>query len=183
MTITLVLVALSVGLSNFAASIGMGITGVDMRLRLEIGVVFGVFETGMPVVGVLLGQQVSSGIGSESRWVGAGLLMLTGLYGIARERFPRTHATRAQPNRLLQLLVAGLALSIDNLAIGFALGTNHVNLLLTVVVIGAGSVSMSLIGLEIGRHLGERFRFGAYGELLGNLVLVAVGVAIATGVL
>ena len=47
------------------------------------------------------------------------------------------------------LLVSGAALSIDNLAVGFALGAFHVSLALAAIVIGVISISMSLIGLEL----------------------------------
>jgi manganese efflux pump family protein len=57
-----------------------------------------------------------------------------------------------------------------------ALGTFHVSLAVAAVVIGAVSVTLSLIGLELGNRIGER------GELLGGLVLIGVGAAIATGV-
>jgi putative Mn2+ efflux pump MntP len=48
-------------------------------------------------------------------------------------------------------------------------------------VIGAVSVTLSLIGLELGALIGTRT--GEWGELLGGLILMAVGVAIAAGVL
>ena len=80
-----------------------------------------------------------------------------------------------------RLLVTGLALSIDNLAVGFALGTYHVSLVLAAVVIGAVSVALSLIGLELGHRLGART--GEWGELTGGLVLIGVGAAIAAGAL
>ncbi len=80
-----------------------------------------------------------------------------------------------------KLLVSGLALSIDNLAVGFALGTYHVALLTAAALIGAVSVTMALAGLELGRLLGSRI--GERGEALGGIVLVGVGIAIATGLL
>jgi manganese efflux pump family protein len=78
------------------------------------------------------------------------------------------------------LLVTGAALSVDNLAVGFALGTFHVSLVLAAIVIGAISVSMSLIGLELGGRIGTRV--GERGELLGGLVLIGVGVVVASGI-
>ena len=80
-----------------------------------------------------------------------------------------------------RLLVTGAALSIDNLAVGFALGTFHVSLVLAAVIIGAVSVTLSLIGLELGSRIGSKT--GERGELLGGLVLIGVGAAIATGLL
>jgi putative Mn2+ efflux pump MntP len=56
-----------------------------------------------------------------------------------------------------------------------------VNLVVAAIVIGAVSVALSLAGLELGRYLGDRA--GDRGEILGGLVLIGVGVAIAAGVL
>ena len=43
----LLLVAASLGLSNFAAAIAIGVSGVAARTRLRVGIVFGLFEAGM----------------------------------------------------------------------------------------------------------------------------------------
>jgi putative Mn2+ efflux pump MntP len=52
--LALLLVALSLGLSNFAAAIGIGVTGVDAGTRLRVGLIFGISEAGMPILGLLL---------------------------------------------------------------------------------------------------------------------------------
>jgi putative Mn2+ efflux pump MntP len=55
--VALLLVAVSLGLSNFAAAVGIGVAGIDGRTRLRVGVVVvGAFEAGMPIVGLLLGH-------------------------------------------------------------------------------------------------------------------------------
>ncbi len=69
---------------------------------------------------------------------------------------------------------------MDNLAVGFALGAYHVGVLLAAVVIGAVSVTLSLVGLELGNRLGAKT--GGRSEFIGGLVLIAVGAAIAAGV-
>jgi putative Mn2+ efflux pump MntP len=48
-------------------------------------------------------------------------------------------------------------------------------------VIGSVSVAMSLAGLELGARLGERVAHSS--DLLSGVILIAVGVAIAVGVL
>ena len=53
--------------------------------------------------------------------------------------------------------------------------------MLAAVIIGAVSVTLSLIGLELGSRIGSKT--GERGELLGGLVLIGVGAAIATGLL
>jgi manganese efflux pump family protein len=184
--VALVLVAVSLGLSNFAAAIGIGVSGIDARTRLRVGVIFGVFETGMPILGLLLGRSLAATLGHAAHWTGAALLIATGLYAVIQAlRSPSSPDGQGSAvpagQRTGRLLVTGAALSIDNLAVGFALGTFHVSLALAVIVIGAVSVSMSLIGLELGSRIGTRT--GERGELLGGLVLIAVGVAVASGIL
>ena len=184
--LALLLVALSLGLSNFAAAVGIGVSGIDARTRLRVGVIFGLFETAMPIVGLLLGRSLASSLGHAAHWIGAALLMATGLYAIV-QAIRRPHRYRDQDQaapagqRTGRLLVTGAALSIDNLAVGFALGTFHVSLVLAAVIIGAVSVTLSLIGLELGSRIGSKT--GERGELLGGLVLIGVGAAIATGLL
>ena len=185
--IALLLVAVSLGLSNFAASVGIGVTGIDARTRLRVGVIFGLFETCMPIVGLLLGHSLAATLGHAAHWIGAGLLIATGLYALAqavRNRGSQDTDDQAAPAGLLptgRLLITGLALSIDNLAVGFALGTYHVNITVAAIVIGAVSVALSLLGLELGSRIGSRA--GERGEIIGGVVLIGVGIAIATGVI
>lgn len=185
--LALLLVAASLGLSNFAASVGIGASGVDRRMRLRVGLVFGFFETAMPIAGLLAGRGVADNLGSATRWIGGGLLIATGVYGLIQSgvgrRNPGASAedTGPGPQPLGRLLVTGLALSVDNLAVGFALGTVHVSLPVAVLVIGAVSVTLSLLGLELGHRLSTRI--GDRGEILGGVVLIGVGIAVAAGTL
>jgi manganese efflux pump family protein len=190
--IALLLAAVAVGLSNLAASIGIGVTGVDARTRVQVGLVFGAFEAGMPVVGLLIGQQTAADLGQAVRWLGAILLMLVGASGLvrslrdSRKRPAEGAAEEAEaPDRPLhglgRLLLAGLVLSLDNLVVGFALGTYQVSILAGAVVIGAVSVAMSLAGLELGGLLGRWV--GRRSEQMSGVILILVGVAIAGGAL
>ena len=184
--LALLLVAVSLGLSNFAAAIGIGVAGVDAGTRLRVGLIFGMFEAGMPILGLLLGHSLARALGSAAHWIGAALLIATGGYAVlqaVRGQGREEHQPSAGGDQLRtgRLLVTGIALSIDNLAVGFALGAYHVNLVLAAVIIGVVSVTLSLAGLELGDRLGTKI--GERGELIGGLVLIAVGIAIASGVL
>ena len=186
--VAVLLVALSLGLSNFAASVGIGVNGVGARTRLRVGVIFGLFETGMPILGLLLGHGLAHALGHAAHWIAAGLLIGTGLYALVQAVRKRSRGhdhdhdravTGSQP--IGRLLVTGIALSIDNLAVGFALGSYHASLAVAAVVIGLVSVALSLLGLELGSRLGAKT--GERGELIGGVVLIGVGVAIAAGVI
>jgi putative Mn2+ efflux pump MntP len=182
----LLLVAASVGMSNFAAAIAIGVSGVDAKTRLRVGLVFGTFEAGMPIVGLVLGKQVAGPLGHAARWVGAGLLIAVGCYAlVSAARGQRSPAAGgpARPVRLghSRLLLSGLALSLDNLVVGFALGTYNTSIIEGAIVIGAVSVVLSLIGLELGARIGRWA--GERGEQLAGVMLISVGIAIAAGAL
>jgi manganese efflux pump family protein len=185
--IGLFVAAVAVGLGNFAASIGIGLSGVDNRTRLRIGVVFGFFEAAMPVLGLLAGQSIAGPMGHIGHYVGAGLLVLTGGYILWKARsggeasileVEDLKRNRLTPSRLL---VMGLALSLDNLVVGFALSLYDVSLAIAALVIGVVSVAMSLGGLELGQRLGRRFE--EWSEELSGAVLILVGVALGSGVM
>src|ERR1700761_5959270 len=140
--VALLLVAVSLGLSNLAAAVGIGVTGIDARTRLRVGLTFGLFETAMPLIGLLLGHSLAGSLGHAAHWIGAGLLMATGGYALVQAARGRPeHKTGEQEAgeqktgegpgaadmRTGPLLVTGLALSVDNLAVGFALGTYRVS--------------------------------------------------------
>jgi putative Mn2+ efflux pump MntP len=178
----LILVAVSLGLSNFAAAIGIGISGISARTRLKVGIIFGLFEAGMPIAGLLLGHGLAHALGHSARWISAGLLIATGAWAVIQAvRGDRPAAPAPDQQSTGRLVITGLAISVDNLAVGFALGAFHVNLAVAAVTIGGISVALSLIGLELGAQIGARA--GQRGELLGGLVLIAVGAAIAAGLM
>jgi len=193
--VALLFAAVAVGLSNLAAAIGIGVTGVNARVRLQVGAVFGVFESGMPVVGLLIGQRFASVLGQAVRWPGAILLIVIG--GQALVRSIRDGRRQAAPDagpggaagaalaggsqHIGRLLASGLVLSLDNLVVGFALGTYGVGIAEGAILIGAISVAMSLLGLELGGLLGRWA--GHRSEQMSGLILILVGAAIAGGAL
>jgi manganese efflux pump family protein len=175
----LLLVAVALGLSNLAAAVGLGVAGTGKRARLRVGVVFGVFETGMPLAGLLLGHGLAHALGPAARWIGAAVLIAAGGHALvqAARRGARDGGGQTPAPGTGRLLLTGLALSLDNLAVGFALGACHVALVLAAAVIGAVSVALSLLGLELGALLSART--GDRSELLSGLILIAVGIALA----
>jgi putative Mn2+ efflux pump MntP len=189
--LALAMVAVSVGFGNLAAAIGLGVGGVSMATRIRVLLTFGLFEAAMPIVGLLIGDRLATSIGREAKWVGAGLLIAVGCYGIitfvrniriSRQQAPGAPEGRSSGRReLVKVAVSAFALSLDNLIAGFALGSYQVNLVVGGLVFGVVSIAMSLAGLEFGARLGGWV--GESGEMIGGVVLVGVGLALGFGVL
>jgi len=226
--IALLLVALALGVDNLAVSLGIGVSGVHGAMRVRVAVIFGLFEAGMPLLGMAAGRAVAGDLGSAAPWLGGGLLAAVGVYQLCASpggkrqppgppavsasrhrirlagRAPRNHGDppqlpgspeapladarfasratgRSSPWGTGRLLVSGLAMSIDNLVVGLALGAYHVSIVVAALVIGIVSVAMALAGLELGARIGAAL--GERGELAGAAVLIAVGVVMAAGLL
>ena len=197
--LALLLLAAALGLSNMAAAIGIGVGGVDGGTRVRIAVVFGLFEAGMPVLGLVLGHRLADSLGQAARWLGGAVLIAVGVWGLVHAwRAPEHGAPeggapgaaeggeRARPQRtgrqpIGRMLIGGLVLSGDNLAAGFALGAYHTGIVMAAVVFGVVSVAMSLVGLELGARIGAAA--GERSELIACALLIVVGVIIAAGVL
>ena len=87
--LALLLLAAALGLDNFAAAIGIGVGGVRGATRVRVAVVFGLFEAGMPVLGLLLGHGLADSLGEVARWLGGAVLIAVGLIqgaGLVRAR-------------------------------------------------------------------------------------------------
>lgn len=180
--ITLLLVGLSVGLDNFAASIAIGLGGVKKALRVRIALVFGLFEALMPIIGIIMGKKLVAIIGGNANLIGGTLLVATGIFLVISAL---RHTDDREVNKATQgwgkLIIAALSISIDNLIIGFGLITNHQSLWLMAGVFGTISISLAFIGIELGSRLGSKVE--EYSEVLSGIILVAVGIALGFKIL
>lgn len=179
--LALLLAAGSLGLNNFAASIAIGLSGIDRAARVRIAVVFGLFEAAMPVVGLLIGREVAHSLGSAAHTIGGLLLIAVGVQMTVAARSGAKAPLRIADSGMGTLLLLAAALSIDNLVVGFALGAYRVPVALGVAIIAVVSVGLSLVGLELGARLGANVTRGS--GLISGIVLIGVGVAILTKLL
>jgi putative Mn2+ efflux pump MntP len=175
----LILAAFAVGLGNFGASIGIGLSGVTGAMRIRVALVFGVFEAGMPLVGLLAGRGVAHELGNTSRYAGGALLIAIGAWQLAQTVRARRRGVLAPPIAMRRLLLTALALSMDNLVVGFSLGVQHTSLAEAIAVFAVVSVGLSLLGLEFGRRLAAAVEVSS--QYLAGIVLVAVGILVAVG--
>jgi putative Mn2+ efflux pump MntP len=177
--VALLVVAVALGLNNFGASIAIGVSGVNRRTELKVATVFGLCDVVMPAAGMLIGRGVAGALGPAARWAGAGILAVAAVWGLVEALRGGGDAPRAQAWHGWRLLVSGAALSLDDLAVGLALGTVRYPIVLAVSLFGLMSFVMSIIGLKLGGKLGKAA--GEHGEVVGAVVLIGISGAMAMG--
>ena len=102
--LALLLLAAALGLDNLAAALGIGVGGVRGATRVRVAVVFGLFEAGMPVLGLVLGHRLADSLGLAARWLGGAVLIAFGVYGLIHAR---REAGRRKAPRLTSVSSSG----------------------------------------------------------------------------
>ena len=174
-----IVLVLSLGVDTLAIALAMGMAGLPRSVWLRAALVVGAVEGGMPLLGIILGRAAST------RWesaveCGAGVLLLIlgcrELYEVASgddESEEAERIERAAQGSLLTLIVAGLAVSMDELVVGVAMGAAHTGYALTLAYIPVQAFAATFIGLALGRRAGERM--GRAAELFAGLLLAGLG--------
>jgi putative Mn2+ efflux pump MntP len=174
--LTLLLVALGVSADAFAVSLAKGLQMRRLHRvdALAIATTFGVFQALMPLLGWFLGSRLRGYITSVDHWVAFGLLAVIGGKMIWESlRHDSSDEAEEQRVGLRELLVLGIATSIDALAVGISMAFLEVAIIPAVILIGVTTFVLSLGGVALGHRAGIRFRGPA--ELVGGLILIAIG--------
>ena len=176
--VEMLLIAVGLAMDAFAVSLGVGATQYahGFRPAFRLAFHFGLFQMLMPAAGWLAGAAVVEKFAAVDHWIAFGLLALVG-GRMVREGLGKgeSHPPR-DPSRGLTLIVLCVATSIDALAVGLSLAMLKVRILYPVLVIGAVTGSLSLVGLKAGKRLGAMF--GKRMEVFGGLVLLVIGIRI-----
>ncbi len=171
----LIALVLPLGLDSFAVAAALGVAGLTASRGAQITFMFTAFEAGMPLVGLGLGAPLGHAIGGVADYVAAGLLLAFGVFTlISREREGRVEELAAEAGP--KMLLLGLSISLDELAIGFTLGLLRLPVVLVLVLIAVQTVVLVQVGLRLGGRLSMRWREGA--ERLAGVVLACLGLVL-----
>jgi putative Mn2+ efflux pump MntP len=176
--ITIVAVALGLSLDTFAVSLSYGVIRkkIVFRQAARIGVIFSVFQAGLLVTGYFLGSIISDEVKAADHWVALFLLTILGLKmiidGVRRGR----HEEVKDYSNLITLLTAAVGTSIDAFAIGISFALLDIRIWYSAVIIAIVTFVSSMIAIRIGKSAGNRL--GNRVELIGGLILIAIGIKI-----
>ena len=175
--LTLVLIAIALGIDAFAVSLSAGayLVRADVRQTFRLSFHFGLFQFLMPVLGWLAGSELVGIIQEIDHWVAFGLLALIGGKMIW-ESLHGSEKMKKDVTRGWSLVALSVATSIDALAVGFSLSLIGTEIVLPAVLIGVVAGLMSVIGVRLGERVSGMF--GRRVEFVGGLVLLFIGVRI-----
>lgn len=175
--IEVLLIAVGVSMDAFAVSVAKGISAhrVGWRHALLAGSWFGGFQALMPCIGYFLGLGFATFIGQWDHWVAWSLLSLIGA-NMVKESFSKDEDEVAGGWGFWHMLTLAVATSIDALAVGVSFAFLEMSIWMPIIIIGITTMMFSIAGVLLGKKVGERFKSKA--ELVGGLVLIAIGIKI-----
>jgi putative Mn2+ efflux pump MntP len=180
----IVLIAVGLSADAFSVSIGNGMSmpEADGKKSLAIAAAFGGFQAAMPLAGYFAGQTFTGYIAAYDHIVAIVLLSFIGgrmVYGGMKARKEGAKSGRAGGLSAGSLLVQAVATSIDALIVGVgfaAMGLSAGESAKTVILIGSITFALSFVGVQAGRKIGAQL--GARAEIIGGLILIAIGIKI-----
>jgi putative Mn2+ efflux pump MntP len=176
--ITIFVLAIGLGVDAFSVAIGIGAANKAKSWLpvVRLSFAFGIFQFVMPLIGWLAGSTVVGLIENFDHWIAFGLLVLIGGKMIREGFGEENDVEREDQTRGWPLLLLSVATSIDALAVGFSISLLKTPVLFPAVIIGVVCFIMTAVGMIFGKGLAKIF--GRKVEILGGLVLIAIGVKI-----
>jgi len=177
--LTIIFIAIGLAMDAFAVSVAAGGACRDMKTRhgVRMAFFFGGFQAIMPLIGWLAGLGLKDTIAAYDHWVAFGLLAAVGGKMIYESfKLDPKDSEQASPTNIMTLLILSVATSIDALAVGMSLSLITDDIFGAVAIIGVITFALSYAGYRIGRKMGHFFEKKI--EILGGLILIAIGVKI-----
>ena len=178
MSITeLFILAVGLSMDAFAVSIckGLSMPKMNWRHASVIGLYFGGFQAGMPLLGYFLGIGFQERIQAIDHWIAFVLLGIIGFNMIKESREDDEEESVDASIAFKVMLVLAVATSIDALAVGVTFAFLNVDIIPAITFIGVTTFLFSVAGVKIGNVFGTRYKSKA--EFAGGLILIPLALA------
>ncbi|MGJ0845472.1 manganese efflux pump MntP [Tissierella praeacuta] len=179
----LFIIAVGLSMDAFAVSIckGLSINKISIKKAGIVGLYFGIFQAGMPLIGYFFGVRFHDKITYLDHWIAFILLVFIGLNMVRESRNCECEIEDGSKSNnsidyslsFKNMSVLAIATSIDALAVGITFAFLNVNIVPAVSFIGIVTFILSMIGVKIGNTFGNRCKSKA--ELVGGLILIFMG--------
>ena len=174
------LLGLGLAMDAFSVSVASGLAEPDMKKENAIGIpaVFALFQFAMPLAGWVLVRTIAEKFAVFRKlipWIALILLCFIGGKMLAEALSKNGSASAVKG--LKDLLILGIATSIDALSAGLAISEYGVkDAALCALTVGLTTFAVCLAGIYAGKKIGSRISQKA--AVLGGIILIAIGIEI-----
>jgi putative Mn2+ efflux pump MntP len=169
-----VLIGIGLSMDCFAVSLAIGTTKAKLLpTALVIAICFGMFQTGMTIIGWAAGTYLTGLIADYDHWVAFLLLAVIGLKMVLEGIRCGDEKESVDVMQAGSVLLLSVATSIDALGVGVSFGFLQVIIFFPALIIGIVAFLVSFAGVLSGTQLASVL--GEKVEIIGGLILITIG--------
>lgn len=170
--VSFMLMAFALSLDSFSISLSLGAYVRRLQEQVYISVVFGLFHSLLPLVGMFLGVYLSSLVTSLASLLSACIFIIIGAYMFFSSFEHKMHYYQIKGLKLYSL---ALLVSVDSFPVGVSLGLTAISSLVPLLIFGFFAMIFTFIGLYIARRAHRVI--GIYSERIGGIILFIIGLS------
>ncbi|TDW14696.1 putative Mn2+ efflux pump MntP [Breznakia blatticola] len=173
--LTILLTSIGLAMDACAVSLAKGMCYTKknaIKFSLVYAISFGFFQGIMPLIGYTVGVNFTGSITFLDHWIAFILLVFIGIKMIY-EAFGEQDLSCELEIKVKDILLLGIATSIDALAVGVSFAFFEVDILFACIIIGLVTFALSFLSGYIGRFVGSLLH--TYAEVAGGVILILIG--------
>lgn len=169
--ITVVIIAISLSLDAFSLSLAYGTLNLEKKKIIFLSLIVGIYHFIMPLIGMIVGEQIIKIIKINPDTIVFIVLTFIGLQMIVE-----TLKENEKINilKFWEMLLFGLAVSIDSFSVGLGLKTIYENIYISSVIFSLTSFLFTYIGLFLGKKI--NMLVGKISTIIGGITLIIIGI-------
>ena len=171
MSIAMVIViAISLSMDAFSLSLAYGTLNLEKKYIHLLSIIVGIYHFTMPLLGMWIGNFILRLLPISTNMIVFAVLTLIGIEMII-ESFKDNRSVSFM--RLSELLVFGLAVSLDSFSVGLGLGTIYRSPLVCAIIFSISAGLFTYTGLYFGKKINAWI--GKISTVIGGIILIVMG--------
>lgn len=169
--ITIIIIAVSLSMDAFSLSLAYGTLNLEKKYIKILSTIVGIYHFFMPLIGLSIGNIILKIIPINTNVFVCIVLTFIGIEMII-DTFKKTEEIKIM--NLKELILFGLAVSIDSFSVGIGLKTITNKYILCVTIFSLTSFIFTYIGLILGKKINNLI--GKISTIIGGLTLIIIGI-------
>ena len=169
--ITVIIIAISLSLDAFSLSLAYGTLNLEKKKINTLSFIVGIYHFIMPLIGMIIGEQIIKLIKIDPDTI-----VFVVLTFIELQMLIETLKESEKINilKIGEMLLFGLAVSIDSFSVGLGLKTIYKNVFISAIIFSLTSFLFTYIGLYLGKRI--NMLIGKISTLVGGTTLIIIGI-------
>lgn len=169
--ITIIIIAVSLSMDAFSLSLAYGTLNLEKKYIKELSTIVGIYHFLMPLLGLTIGKIIIKILPLNTNIIVFIVLTLIGIEMII-DTFKEEEEIKIMT--LKELLLFGLAVSLDSFSVGIGLKAITENEIFAVTIFSISSFIFTYIGLILGKKINNLI--GKISTIIGGITLILIGI-------